>query len=251
MQSINEARLADHLAKWLQKQVTASKTCGAVVNNSGGADSAVVIGLCARAGLSTLALVQPCYSQEEDAQHARLVAERFGVRCLELDLDNVFSDYRHMLEKAFAQLGSTEDDGAALANLKPRLRMTSLYYFANRLNYLAVGTGNLSELTVGYFTKHGDGGVDVLPLGQLVKCEVYALARFLGVPRQVVDKPPSAGLWPGQTDEEELGLTYAQLDKYIRGGSVDDNVARRIRALEASSAHKRRTPAVPPPCQEE
>ncbi len=245
MYTTDEAYLADYLAQWLGEKVEESKTQGAMVNNSGGVDSAVVIALCARAGIPTVTLVQPCQSKEEDVRHARLVAERFEVRCLELELDKVFLEYRQLLGDAFAEVSDGEEDGTAVANLKPRLRMISLYYFANRLNYLAIGTGNLSELTVGYFTKYGDGGADILPLGNLAKREVYALARFLGVPQPIIDKPPSAGLWPGQTDEKELGLTYDQLDDYIRGGQVDEAAVERIRALEKASAHKRRMPPVP------
>ena len=251
MNRMDQSRLADYLGGWLRQRVKESKTQGAVVNNSGGVDSAVVIGLCARAGLDTVTLVQPCESKEEDVVHARLVAKRFEVPCLELDLDKVLYAYLHILEPAFQQVEDSEKGGLARANLKPRLRMVSLYYFANRLNYLAVGTGNLSELTVGYFTKYGDGGTDALPLGNLVKREVYALARFLGVPSEVVEKPPSAGLWAGQTDEKELGFTYDQLDDYIRNGAVAEEVAERIRALYKASEHKRHMPPVPAPWEGE
>ena len=103
------------------------------------------------------------------------------------------------------------------ANIKPRLRMTTLYAFANHLGYRVVGTGNRSELAIGYFTKWGDGGVDLLPLGNLTKTRVRELARHLGVPQRIIDKPPSAGLWEGQTDESEMGVTYEQLDAYLEG----------------------------------
>ena len=100
----------------------------------------------------------------------------------------------------------------ALANIKPRLRMTTLYALANDENGLVVGTGNRTELSIGYFTKYGDGGVDVLPLGALDKTAVRGLARELDVPEAVIKRPPSAGLWQGQTDEAEIGLTYDELD---------------------------------------
>ena len=107
-------------------------------------------------------------------------------------------------------------DRTTVANLKARLRMTTLYAFANHLGYRVVGTGNASELAVGYFTKYGDGGVDLLPLGSLTKTAVRALARHLGVPERIVERAPSAGLWPGQTDEGDLGFTYDELDAYPR-----------------------------------
>ena len=105
-----------------------------------------------------------------------------------------------------------------IANVKPRLRMTTLYFLANTLNYLVAGTGNRSELAIGYFTKHGDGGVDLLPIGDLLKGDVRAAARDLGVPEPIIDKAPSAGLWAGQTDEGEMGFSYAELERYLTKG---------------------------------
>jgi NAD+ synthase len=135
----------------------------------------------------------------------------------------------------------------ALANVKPRLRMTTLYYLANRYNGLVVGTGNKTELAIGYFTKYGDGGVDILPLGDLNKTEVRGLARALGVPEPVISKAPSAGLWEGQTDEAEIGVSYDDLDRalaLVAGGghreSLDPETMDRVSALVAASEHKRR-----------
>jgi NAD+ synthase len=133
-----------------------------------------------------------------------------------------------------------------IANLKPRLRMLTLYYFANKLNYLVVGTGNKSELTMGYFTKYGDGGVDILPLGDLLKTEINKLAAELGVPREIIDKPPSAGLWAGQTDEGEMGITYAELDKILSGepkGILQEKIDL-VKSREALSRHKRALPDI-------
>ena len=98
--------------------------------------------------------------------------------------------------------------------------MLTLYYFANRLKYMVVGSGNRDELSIGYFTKYGDGGVDIQPLGNLLKGQVRELARFLGIPKQIIDKPPSAGLWEGQTDEGELGFSYEELDRYLASGEA-------------------------------
>ena len=135
----------------------------------------------------------------------------------------------------------------ALANVKPRLRMTSLYYLANRYNGLVVGTGNKTELAIGYFTKYGDGGVDVLPLGDLDKTTVRGLARALSVPEPVINKAPSAGLWEGQTDEAEIGVTYDDLDRLLasstgeeRGEPISPQTMERVSALVAASEHKRR-----------
>ena len=122
--------------------------------------------------------------------------------------------------------------------------MTTLYYVANRLNYLVAGTGNRTEIAIGYYTKYGDGGVDLLPLGALVKSEVRALARELGVPERVIEKPPSAGLWIGQTDEGEMGFTYAELEDHLLKGpdAVAPATAMKIERLVRASEHKRHMP---------
>jgi NAD+ synthase len=126
--------------------------------------------------------------------------------------------------------------------------MTTLYFVANTLNYLVAGTGNRSELSIGYFTKYGDGGVDMLPIGRLVKSEVRALAQELGVPREIIEKPPSAGLWAGQTDEGEMGFGYADLDRYLNDGrqSIPAALASTIERLAQASQHKRAMPPMPP-----
>jgi NAD+ synthase len=124
--------------------------------------------------------------------------------------------------------------------------MATIYFYANRLNYLVVGSSNRCELGVGYFTKYGDGGVDVMPLANLVKGQVQDLARHLGIPQVIIDKPPSAGLWAGQTDEQEMGLTYDQLDAYFTTGKAPDEVRRKIEQRIARNAHKRTVPPLPP-----
>jgi len=133
----------------------------------------------------------------------------------------------------------------SLSNVKPRLRMTTLYYFGSVHSYLVLGTGNLSEYTIGYFTKHGDGGVDLMPIAGLVKAQVRELAAYLGVPQPIIDKPPSAGLWANQTDEAEMGLSYLELDHYIRTGEAQPNVKERVDRLAALSEHKKRLPPIP------
>ncbi|MBA2258997.1 MAG: NAD(+) synthase, partial [Acidobacteria bacterium] len=128
----------------------------------------------------------------------------------------------------------------------PRLRMTSLYFVANSLNYLVAGTGNRTELTIGYFTKYGDGGVDILPIGSLLKSDVRAVARELRIPESIIEKPPSAGLWQGQTDESEMGFTYAELERYLKDGrsAVPPALAERIERMAHASDHKRQMPEV-------
>ena len=126
--------------------------------------------------------------------------------------------------------------------------MNTLYLIANRLNYLVAGTGNRSEIAIGYYTKYGDGGVDLLPIGQLVKREVQDLASELGVPSQIIEKDPSAGLWLGQTDEKEMGFTYEELEQLLNGEvkNISPEKIDRIKHLMAISAHKRSLPPMPP-----
>jgi len=163
-------------------------------------------------------------------------AKKFNVKTKEVALDGVFNE----LIKAYPEAGTM-----AKANLKPRLRMATLYYFANALDYLVVGTGNKSELVVGYFTKYGDGGSDVLPLGGLLKTEVRSLAKELGIPDDIICKAPSAGLWEGQTDEGEMGITYEELDKTIvaieknNTRSIDKEALQKVKKMMRDSEHKR------------
>lgn len=235
-------RTAEHLVAWLRQRADDAGAVGAVVAISGGVDSAAVAALCLRAfPQSTLGLLLPCHSDPRDAADAERVCRSLGVPHATIVLDAAHD----ALVAALRAAGQFLEHPVALANLKPRLRMTTLYYFANRMNRLVVGTGNRSEAYVGYFTKYGDGGVDVLPLGNLVKAEVRALAAFLGVPQDIVERTPSAGLWPGQTDEGEMGLTYAVLDAFLLTGEAPPAARARIEQLHAASEHKRRTPPIP------
>jgi NAD+ synthase len=185
----------------------------------------------------------PCHSHPDDAADAERVCRTLGVPFTTVSLDATHD----ALVAALRGSAEFADHPLALANLKPRLRMTALYYFANRLNRLVVGTGNRSEAYVGYFTKYGDGGVDALPLAGLVKSEVRAVATYLGVPVDIVERTPSAGLWPGQTDEMEMGFSYEVLDRYLLTGDAPAPVRQRIEQLHRSSEHKRTTPPVPDP----
>jgi NAD+ synthase len=182
-----------------------------------------------------------------------LVANACSVQPVVLDLTPAYDALVDVLSSASpAEQSEDEPDTSrlALANIKPRLRMTTLYYLANRYNGLVVGTGNKTELAIGYFTKYGDGGVDLLPLAELDKTAVWQLARALGVPSPIVAKAPSAGLWPGQTDEAEIGITYSEIDNALRAreagqdGTLDARVAQRLEQLITSSEHKRRMPSV-------
>ncbi|MFC1870130.1 NAD(+) synthase [Chloroflexota bacterium] len=232
--------LAGKLVSWIKDKVLAAQCQGVVLGMSGGIDSSVLSVLCHRAfPNSTLGVMMPCHSSPEDEEHARAVADKFSIPIRRIALDTVFDGLLQVLsgdpvEPALTQL--------AEANLKARLRMVTLYYFANRLKYAVVGASNRSELATGYFTKYGDSGVDILPLGNLVKREVRELASFLGIPQDIINKPPSAGLWPGQTDESEMGLSYEELDRYLTTGQAPHELRDKIESMTDASEHKRRPP---------
>lgn len=238
---MNAEKLACELVEWLRHEVRKADSRGLVLGLSGGIDSATVAILARRAfEKSHLALIMPVRSDRRDQDDARLVAEEFVLTHREIDLSPVFL----ALLEALGEAGDEAGD-LAVANLKPRLRMAALYYHANRHRYLVLGTGNRSELSIGYFTKYGDGGVDLLPLGHLVKRDVRRLAEHLGVPRSIIDKPPSAGIWAGQTDQDELGFSYDELDGYIREGEGSRELAELVEKLRRRNAHKLRFPRMP------
>jgi len=250
---------AEAIAGWMRQRVAAAHAHGLVVGLSGGVDSAVVARLCqlAMPG-AALGVLLPCHSDRADERDARLVAEHFKLPIAVATLDETFDTLTRAVKAAATEAGRhlsvadpSPDDLRAkvpLVNMKPRLRMTSLYFVANRFNYLVAGTGNRCELAIGYFTKYGDGGADLLPLGGLLKSEVRAMAREFGVPPHIVEKPPSAGLFLGQTDEGEMHFSYAQLEAYLEKGpdAVDPAIAMRIERLMRASEHKRQMPPVPP-----
>lgn len=240
---MNIEALAEKLGSWIRDEVTSGGCRGVVTGMSGGVDSSVVAVLCKRAFPdNTLGVMMPCYSNPDDKAHAKAVAEKFDIPTAEVVLNEIYSNLLAKLPdfKADASLKQL-----AQANLKPRLRMLTLYYIANQLRYMVAGSSNRSEVTVGYFTKYGDGGVDIRPLGNLVKGQVKELARFLGIPAPIIDKPPSAGLWEGQTDETEMGLSYDALDGFILSGKASDEVRKKAEAMMANSAHKRSLPPIP------
>jgi NAD+ synthase len=236
--------LAQKLVAWIREQVAGAGCEGVVFGLSGGLDSAVVAVLCQRAFPDkTLAVLMPCHSSKVDLDDAQLVAKKYAIPTISVSLDEVF-------DSTLKALPHKEYDPAtkklAEANLKPRLRMSTLYYFANRLHYLVVGTSNRSEIAVGYCTKYGDSGADILPLGNLLKSQVRELASHLVIPHRIIEKTPSAGLWEGQTDEGDMGMSYEELDRHLAGGQATEEVRRKVEALARATAHKRATPPIPP-----
>ena len=232
-------KIADYLTEWIKAQIGSTGAKGAVLGISGGIDSAVLTGLlCRSIGQdNVLGVIMPCHSQPIDEEYALVLASAFGIRTYKVDLTGA---YEQMVSSIKAN--GLDLDTLPSANIKPRLRMTTLYAIAQQHGYLVCGGGNRDEIMYGYFTKYGDSGVDLLPMSDLLKGEVKALALHLGVPPDIIKRPPTAGLWEGQTDEAEMGLTYEQLDNYLASGVAEDKTKEQIENSMARSEHKRKFP---------
>ncbi len=230
------------IVDWLRDRLNASGSKGFVIGLSGGLDSALVASLAVKAAPGAcLGLIMPCDSNPLDAEHAILVAETYGLNTRVVDLAGPHRSLLLELRRG----SEAQPQRLAAANLKPRLRMASLYYCANEQNLMVLGTGNRSEWYVGYSTKYGDGGVDLQPIIGLTKSQVRKFSRHMGVPEEIILKAPTAGLWQDQTDEGEMGFTYDQLDEYIMTGSADAAVKDRIDRMHKGSRHKFALPPSP------
>lgn len=232
---------------------------GAVVGISGGIDSALTATLAVKAlgkdRVLGIHLPESSLTPEVDSEDARLLADWLGIEYCTIDIAGIISAFMAAVRD------SESADRLARGNLKARVRMSLLYFHANQLNRMVIGTGNRTELLLGYYTKYGDGGVDLEPIGGLYKTEVWELSRRLGIPEPLITKKPSAGLWAGQTDEAELGISYVKVDEVLRmieactepeiilkktGISAEQlhSVLRRIERNE----HKRKAPPAPDMC---
>ncbi len=226
---------------FIRERLAESHTAGIVYGNSGGKDSALVGILCKKACDDTVGICLPCESKrnfEEDMADGLAVAEKFSIETRVLDLTAAKQALSAALE------GITTLNSAAATNINPRLRMTTLYAVAAAENRLVAGTGNRSEAYMGYFTKWGDGAYDFNPIGDLTVTEVYEFLRYLEAPENIITKAPSAGLFEGQTDEQEMGVTYAAIDRYLAGGEVSEEEKAVIDRFHSRSEHKRKLPPV-------
>lgn len=227
-------------AEWINELLARTGAKGIVYGNSGGKDS-VLVGILARMATENVTgIIMPCESKVNyslDRDHAILISKKYGIKYIEADL----TDAKKELRKTLAPIMSGRVP-MAYANINPRLRMIILYAYAQDNNYLVSGTSNLSEITMGYFTKWGDGACDFNPIADLTATEVYGMLKALDCPEEIINKPPSAGLYEGQTDEEEMGISYDEIDAYIKKGV--SNRADYIESRKAATAHKRKLPIV-------
>ncbi|MBQ9814786.1 MAG: NAD(+) synthase [Lachnospiraceae bacterium] len=222
--------------EYIRNLLESSQTKGIIYGNSGGKDSALVGILCKMACDNTVGIIMPCASKRnfgEDMKDGLDVAEQFGIETRTVDLTSV----REEIVKQISPVA--EISSAALSNIAPRLRMTTLYAIGQSEGRLVAGTGNRDELYVGYYTKYGDGGSDFNPIADLTVSEVYEFLEYLGAPENIIKKAPSAGLFEGQTDEGEMGIKYSQIDEYLMTGKTDPEAQAKIERMHKNSEHKR------------
>ena len=236
--------ISNRIEVWLDTKLAQSGANGVVIGLSGGVDSSVVAALAKRSlgSAKVLGLILPCDSNSKDAERARIVAKNLGIKTDTVDLAPAFRCFGDALPEA---------DKKTLGNLKSRLRMLTLYYYANMNNSLVLGTSNKTEIAIGYFTKYGDSAADLEPIGGLYKTQVLELAKHIEIPEEIISSPPTAGLWDGQTDESEIGMSYAELDNILksaenglRPAGADAKKISLVKEMIKKSVHKRRMPEV-------
>jgi NAD+ synthase len=246
---VSEREAVEHIMEGIRECFEEAEREKAVIGLSGGIDSSLTATLVTKSigNRNVIGLIMPSgVTKEEDVEDASKLAEELDIRCLKLYIQRAIDSAINILPKDY------ELNRIVQGNTAARIRMITLYNVAQMENALVVGTGNKSELLTGYFTKYGDGGVDLLPIGDLYKTEVWELAEYLKLPERIINKKPSAGLWKGQTDEEELGITYRELDEILYYWetnqldklNVEKDKADYVLRLVEKSAHKRRMPNV-------
>ncbi len=211
---MKEKEVIKQIVNWLSNYQKKSGTDGFVIGISGGIDSALTSILAAKTGLPTLCVEMPIHQnkaqEERGKQHINWLKDRFqNVESVGINLTNVFHSFTEELPDSHI-----EENQLSLVNVRARFRMTSLYYYAQLNNYLVVGTGNkVEDYGIGFFTKYGDGGVDISPIADLMKTEVYTLCKYLEVNQEILIAPPTDGLWgDDKTDEEQIGASYPELE---------------------------------------
>jgi len=246
MRELNYEKLVIDIPKWIKNYVKSAKANTIVVGLSGGIDSAVTAALCAKAlgKKNLIGLGLPCSSVAQDLEDAKLIANHLGINFEILDLTAVYEKFLDITSSIPGK------DDLASANLKPRLRMMTLYFIGqSKGNCLVAGTSNRAELAIGYFTKYGDGAADFEPLASLYKQEVRKIAGVLNIPKEIITKDPSAGLWPGQTDEGEIGLSYDIIDEILyridynlNFKGINENDIIRVKEMMSAAEHKLKMP---------
>ena len=226
---------------FIRNQLEEAGASGIIFGNSGGKDSALVGILCKMACADTVGLMMPCTAKcnyGDDITDALMITNLFRIEKRMVDLTKTADALK------FALKGATFLSESAETNIAPRLRMAALYAIAASEGRLVAGTGNKSERYMGYFTKWGDGAFDFNPIADLTVTEIYEFLTYLDVPKRIIEKPPSAGLFDGQTDEGDMGVTYKAIDEYLQSGVCDPEDMEIIANYHKISEHKRVNPKV-------
>jgi NAD+ synthase len=249
---IEQNRIID----FIRNEIRKAGVDGAVMGISGGIDSALAATLTVTAlgkdKVLGIHMPESSLTPSEDSKDAKTLADWLGIEFQTIDISGIISAFMAAIPE------SESADRLSMGNLKARIRMSFLYFHANRMNRMVIGTGNKTEILLGYFTKYGDGGVDLEPIGGLYKTDVWELSRRLGIPESIITKKPSAGLWAGQTDEAELGISYLKVDEVLKRLEQYEDPETILNTLEISaeqlnsvmnriekSGHKRSAPQVP------
>lgn len=238
----NVKEYVSNIAKWIKDKVESAGAKGVVLGMSSGVDCSTVARLCQEAGVNIHLVIMPygnTMDKSKSYEHAMKLINNFNFKYHVFNIKPAVDVLKIAENSELINEENSSNIELAQANIRPRVRMTYLYQYAQINNLLVIGTGNLSERTVGYFTKWGDGACDLNPLANLTKREVYILAKYLQVPKCIINKKPSAELWEGQSDEEELGITYEKIDNFILNGTTgneyDDEL---IKLKNAKALHK-------------
>jgi NAD+ synthase len=253
---IDSEKISAAICDFTKEFVRKARAEGVVLGISGGVDSSTTAALMVRAlgedRVIGLLLPEEGVTPKEDLDDARALADQLGIRWEEVEISTIVKEYLRVLPRT--------GDLLAQGNLKPRIRMTILYYYANSLNYLVAGSGDRSEILIGYFTKYGDGGVDFLPIGGLFKTQVRQLGLYLGIPERIALKPSSPRLWKGHLAERELGISYEEIDLILhaifdlnlsakeasRETGLSENKVLKVLEMYERSRHKREMPPIAP-----
>lgn len=226
-------KIINTIINWINEILFESKTKGFVFGVSGGIDSALICAIASKFFKNrSLALRLDIYNSTKDIEDANLVINHFKVNSINKNLEQSFNSI----------MDNLPEDKLAKMNLKSRLRMVVLYYYAQVYNYLVCGTSNADEIYTGYFTKFGDSGSDFIPLANLTKNDVRECAKLLNVPNHIIYKDPSAGLFDNQKDEDDLKVTYKAIDYFLEKKEISAADFERIEYLHSISEHKRNLP---------
>lgn len=232
----NTKFIIEQIVKFLNDYLKKTNTKGFVFGVSGGIDSALIGAIMSKYFPNNhLALTMNIYNSQKDIDDGMLVINHFNLNYKVIELEKVYDEFKKI----------TPEHQMAQGNLKARMRMSTLYAYAQPVNYLVIGTSNAAEYLTGYFTKYGDSGSDIMPLVNLTKTNVYKCAQYLNVPSEIINKKPTAGLFENQTDEQDLKVSYKEIDNYLTNKKISKESKERIEFLKKVSLHKKQMPKSP------